>query len=51
MTIGPHEQGASTGLGKVGVGGGAWVGAGLEHSYTYTTPTIKQMWDSAFDWF
>jgi hypothetical protein len=40
---GGQDTGASTGLGKYGVGGGVWAGAGAARTYTYTTPTISQM--------
>jgi RHS repeat-associated protein len=45
-TFNGHDVGASTGLGKLGVGGGVWVGAGVSHEYTYATPTFSQMWQS-----
>lgn len=46
VTFNSSGQGASAGLGKLGVGGGIWGGVGLIQSYKYTTPTIPQMWRS-----
>lgn len=47
---GGQDGGASTGLGKYGVGGGVWAGAGAARTYTYTTPTISQMATSVSNW-
>lgn len=43
---GGQDVGGGTGLGKLGVGGGIWAGAGVNRAYTYTTPTFSQMWNS-----
>ncbi|GAA0921751.1 hypothetical protein GCM10009552_43190 [Rothia nasimurium] len=48
---GRQDAGASTGLGKYGVGGGVWAGVGASRTYTYTTPTISQMKTSVQNWF
>ncbi|RDS80153.1 hypothetical protein DWU98_14670 [Dyella monticola] len=47
---GGQDVGGGTGLGKLGVGGGIWAGAGVNRTYTYTTPTISQMWNSFSNW-
>lgn len=49
-TIGGNEVGASTGLGKAGIGAGVWAGAGVDRAYTYTTPSISKMWNSLKGW-
>ncbi|TAM32067.1 MAG: hypothetical protein EPN68_02965 [Rhodanobacter sp.] len=49
-TFSGQDLGASTGLGKLGVGGGIWGGAGVDRSYTYTTPTVPQMINSVGNW-
>lgn len=50
LTFDRHSIGASTGLGKFGVGGGIWAGAGAIRTYTYTTPTLSQLWGDIKKW-